>query len=144
MSLLEKRKEYLANAFVLVPKLHNLHWNVVGQEFVQLHNFTEELYDEFFEKYDVIAEALKMEGVFPPVKLSEYAELASVKELESKKFSVLEVLEEVKKDLELMKELATQIRGLAEEEGHFLLVADMEGDIAGYTKHIWFLQSILG
>ena len=64
--------EYLSNLAVLNVNLHNLHWNVVGVQFVQLHEFTEQLYDEFFEKYDSVAEILKMQGEKPLVKLSDY------------------------------------------------------------------------
>ena len=39
---------YLANLAVWNAKLHNLHWNVVGPAFVQVHEFTESLYDEVF------------------------------------------------------------------------------------------------
>lgn len=143
MSLLEKRKQYLANAFVLVAKLHNLHWNVEGTEFVQIHEYTERLYDSFFEKFDAIAEAMKMEGEFPPVRTCEYGDLATIEQLDSKAFSPIEVLEIVKKDLCAMKTLATEIRNEADKEGNFLLVAAMEEDVAQYTKDLWFLKAML-
>ena len=34
---------YLANLAVWNAKLHNLHWNVVGRAFVQVHEYTEGL-----------------------------------------------------------------------------------------------------
>lgn len=143
MTLLEKRKQYLANIFVLIPKLHNLHWNIVGAKFLPLHEFTEQLYNEFFLKYDEVAEMLKMEGVYPTVKVSEYEKLSNIEELDSKEFETKELLSIVKSDLELMKKLAAEIREEADKEGHFVLVGAMEGDIAGYTKHIWFVDSML-
>lgn len=45
-------KVYLANLAVLNAKLHNLHWNVVGRAFIQVHEYTEGLYDELFEQFD--------------------------------------------------------------------------------------------
>ena len=52
MSKVELLNQYLANLAVWNIKLHNLHWNVVGNQFIQLHNFTEEMYDELFEAFD--------------------------------------------------------------------------------------------
>ena len=54
-----KVNEYLSNLAVLNANLHNLHWNVEGLQFVQVHEFTETLYDDFFEKYDEVADFLK-------------------------------------------------------------------------------------
>ncbi|MFP4198930.1 MAG: ferritin-like domain-containing protein, partial [Halanaerobium sp.] len=59
----KKMNTYLSNLAVLNTKLHNLHWNVEGKQFMQVHNFTEDLYNDFFEKYDEVAEIMKMKGV---------------------------------------------------------------------------------
>jgi len=39
-------QEYLSNLAVLNVKLHNIHWNVVGENFLKIHDFTEEAYDQ--------------------------------------------------------------------------------------------------
>ena len=57
-------KVYLANLAVLNAKLHNLHWNVVGRAFIQVHEYTEGLYDELFEQFDAVAEAMKRSARF--------------------------------------------------------------------------------
>ena len=49
----ENLNRYLSNLAVLVTKTHNLHWNVVGARFKAIHEYTESLYDYYFEKYDV-------------------------------------------------------------------------------------------
>ncbi len=138
----KKMNTYLANLAVLNTKLHNLHWNVEGKQFMQVHNFTEELYDDFFEKYDEVAEIMKMKGEFPLVKLSEYQKAATVEELDSKKYGVDEVLNEVLADLEKMKELATEIRNDADQAGDFEVVGAFEDHVAGYSQNIWFVRSI--
>jgi starvation-inducible DNA-binding protein len=139
----KKMNTYLANLAVLNTKLHNLHWNVEGKQFMQVHNFTEELYDDFFEKYDEVAEILKMKGEFPLVKMSEYQEAATVEELDSKKYGVDEVLNEVLADLKEMKKLATEIRNDADQVGDFEVVGAFEDHVAGYSQNIWFVRSIL-
>ncbi len=139
----KKMNTYLANLAVLNTKLHNLHWNVEGKQFMQVHNLTEDLYDDFFEKYDEVAEIMKMKGEFPLVKLKDYIEAATIEELDSKKYGVDEVLNEVLADLKEMKELATEIRNDADQEGDFEVVGAFEDHVAGYSQNIWFVKSIL-
>lgn len=143
MSLEAKRNEYLANLAVLNAKLHNLHWNVKGMQFMSVHEYTESLYDAMFERFDAVAEELKMEGLFPAASLAEYIKLASVEELGNKDYTAEEVLAIVKADLELMMNLALEIRGLAEEEDNFLVQASMEADVEQYKKNLWFIGSML-
>ena len=67
---------YLANLAVWNAKLHNLHWNVVGRAFIQVHEYTEGMYDEAAEQYDAAAEAIKMRGGMPEVRLAEFLKIA--------------------------------------------------------------------
>lgn len=139
----KKLNEYLSNLAVLNVKLHNLHWNVVGKQFVQIHEYTESIYNDFFEKYDEVAELMKIRDAKPLAKLSAYLENATISELDQDKFSTDEVLEIVKADLTKMKELATEIRNAADEAGDFEAVAVFEDHIAGYSKNLWFIKSML-
>lgn len=143
MAIYEKLNEYLSNLAVLNVKFHNLHWNVVGLQFVQIHEFTESLYDDLFEKYDAVAELIKMKGEKPLVRMADYIEKASIKEIDKDKFSTVEVLEIVKEDLGKMRELATEIRNLADEAGDFVTVAEFEGHVEGYNKNLWFIEAML-
>ncbi len=133
---------YLSNLAVLNTKLHNIHWNVEGKEFMQIHKFTEELYEDFFEKFDEIAEILKMKGEMPLVKMEDYVKNATVKEEKSRSFGCMESLEIVEKDLKEMKKLATEIRNKADEENDFEVVAEMEDHVADYSQKIWFIEAI--
>lgn len=138
-----KLNVYLSNLAVLNANLHNIHWNVQGLQFVQVHEFTEALYDDFFEKYDAVAELLKMKGERPLVKLSDYIEKATIKELEKEVFTTKESLEMVQGYLTEMKRLATEIRNEADEDGDFEVVAEFEDHVAGYSKNLWFIKSML-
>ena len=53
MKLQKEFNQYLADLAVMTFKLHNLHWNVTGSQFVPVHEFTEALYDKLFEYFDV-------------------------------------------------------------------------------------------
>lgn len=143
MEHLDLTQEYLANLGVLMVKLHNIHWNVVGKHFMKIHEFTEELYDQVFEDFDEVAELLKMKKVMPLSTLEEYLEVASIEEVPAKDFTREEALEMLKADLETMQALATDIRNLADDEGDFETVAMFEDFVAFYSKNIWFTDAML-
>lgn len=134
---------YLSNLAVLNVKLHNIHWNVVGKNFIKIHNFTEEIYDEFFEAFDEVAELLKMKDVMPLSTIAEYLENATVQEVQAANFCMDEALEMAKTDLEIMRSLATDIRNTADEEGDFETVAMFEDYVASLSKHLWFINAML-
>ena len=138
-----KLNQYLSNLAVLNANLHNLHWNVVGTQFVQIHEYTESLYDDFFSKYDDVAEILKMKGEKPLTKLSDYLQNASIKELDGDKFQCKEAVQVLEGYLNEMKALATEIRNDADEDSDFEVVAEFEDHVAGYSKQLWFVRSIL-
>ena len=138
-----KLNQYLSNLAVLNANLHNIHWNVEGLQFVRIHEYTEELYDGFFEKFDAVAELLKMKGERPLVTLTDYVANATIKELDKDKFTVKESLELVLDYLNEMKRLATEIRNEADEDGDFEVVMEFEEHVADYSKQIWFVKSML-
>lgn len=135
--------KYLANLAVMIFKLHNLHWNVVGKEFVQVHLFTEELYDEIFGYFDAVAELQKMNGVMPDSRLEDYMKNADIKEAPTKIFSIGEVFDYLVADINRLIEQAKEVRISLDEEGCFTGVAMMEEHIGNYAKKLWFLKSIV-
>jgi starvation-inducible DNA-binding protein len=141
---MNKLNTYIANLAVLNVKFHNMHWNLVGKQFVQLHQFTEEAYDAFFEQYDTVAELLKMRGMYPLGSVAEYLQHASVKELPSQDITGDEVLRILKEDYSLMLHLATEIRNEADAENDFTVVAVFESYVAAFQKNLWFIKAIQG
>jgi starvation-inducible DNA-binding protein len=143
MKKLELLQNYLANLAVLNIKMHNIHWNVVGPQFMEIHNFTEAFYDKLFADLDEVAELLKMKKEMPLSTMAEYLEKSTIEEIKAKDFSIKESLEIVKKEMELMKSLATDIRNISDEEGDFETVAIFEEYVAYYSKNLWFINSML-
>ena len=135
---------YIANLGVMIFKLHNIHWNVEGPQFVAVHEFTESLYDEIFEYYDAVAEHLKIYSASPDVKMSDYLKNASIKEIDAKKFEIKEALKIVKEDLEELRKQATELRNTCDNEGWFSGVTMFEDQVNYYNKQIWFIRALLG
>lgn len=139
----EKLNVYLSNLAVINIKLHNLHWNVVGTNFVQLHEFTEEQYNDVFSKFDDVAELIKQQGKSPLVKLSEYLAKATIKELDEKNFSTEEVLNIVNSDLKELLSIVEDIRKIADDEDDYQTVSMMEDHASSYKKTLWFIRQMV-
>ena len=97
---------YLADLGVLYIKLHNLHWNVVGRDFKQVHEYLETLYDGVSDVLDEVAELLKMQGAQPLASLKDYLAAASIQELPSAELHSGEVLSIVHGDLAALRDQA--------------------------------------
>lgn len=143
MTHLEELQVYLSNLAVLNTKLHNIHWNVVGYKFMEIHEFTEEMYDKLFADFDEVAELLKTKDIMPLSTMAEYLENTSLEEVEAKDLSREESLELMLEDLNIMRDLGTSIRNKADEEGDFETVAMFEDYVAYFSLNIWFVKSML-
>lgn len=143
MKHIKLMNEYLASLYIEVAKIHNLHWNVTGPNFKDVHLETEAIYERLFEEYDAIAERIKKIGEYPLVKVSEFVKIAFVKELESKDYKDSEVLKLLVDDLKIFKNKALEIREYSESEKDFITVDMFEEFISKLDKDIWFISSMI-
>lgn len=140
---MDKKNKYLANLMVGNVLLHNLHWNVEGKAFKQVHEFLEFLYDDVFAKFDAVAERMKMDGDMPPASMKQYMEFTDIKELEVRPYEIQEAFEQARKYLMHMRHLALAIRKDADEKDAFWWANMMEEHVEGYDKIIWFINQSL-
>ena len=133
---------YLSDLVVFYLKLHDLHWNVKGLQFVPVHKYTESQYEDMAEKFDGIAELVLMHGEKPVSSIREYLELASIKELGKASYRDEEVLKILIDDMSLLKAEAEKLRAEMNEADVFDVVAVLEDHVAGYNKELWFLRSM--
>lgn len=140
---MNKLNIFLSNLAVLNIKIHNLHWNVVGQDFIIVHKLTEKLYKMFQEQFDEVAEVMKMQNEMPLATMAEYLENATVQEIESRDYPVYEVLEELDNDCQNIMDLAKQIRDEADKKDNFMVANLFEEYLALYAKHSWMIRAML-
>lgn len=140
---MKNMNQYVADLAVLNVKFHNLHWNVVGERFEQVHVHLEALYDDLFEKFDEVAERIKMLGEFPKASIKEYLEISKVEELPNEDVAIKRVFEIVKEEVSYLKELATSIRLEADGNDDFVTVGLMEDHIAAYDKELYFINQAM-
>ena len=134
---------YLSDLVVSYLKLHDLHWNVKGPMFVQVHQYSEARYEDMASKFDEIAELIIMHGEQPVSSIADYLKLASIKEAGKGVYRDSEVLQIIAEDLQHLKDEASALRAKMAEQDIFDAVAVLEDHIAGYNKELWFLQSMM-
>jgi len=90
----------LADAVVLYTKTRKFHWNVSGNSFMELHKLFEVHYNKLEEAIDEIAERINKLGFNTPGTMTEFLEMASLKEVPGKYPSQKEMITELLKDHE--------------------------------------------
>src|SRR3712207_5027025 len=101
----ENRKEVvgilntlLADEYVLYTKTRNYHWNVVGKDFKERHEFFQEQYEKLDEMIDEIAERTRQLGGLSVATLNEFLQIAHLKENPSEYPSDLKMISNLLKD----------------------------------------------
>lgn len=130
----------LANYHIYYQKLRNFHWNILGENFFELHNKFEELYSDARTKIDEIAERILTLRYHPMSKFSDYLEISRIKEsspLQSDKEMVNELIEDHKLLLQQMSNVLAKA-GNAKDEGTIDLIG---GYIRELEKSSWMLDA---
>lgn len=141
MNKLDILRQLVADLAVLNTKFHNLHWNVKGPRFVPVHEALEDMYDEFFEQYDEVAERMRKLDAYAPAALKDYLALTQFEELPEQDFDVKAVVEIV---LSTYQTLKTTIQALRDASGDDAVTAAMCDDLEGaYDSRIWFAKQQL-
>ena len=83
IKLIKSLQRLLANVFNEYLHAHGFHWNVVGPQFAQLHEFFGDIYEDVYGSIDSIAEILRQLDVKAPFHLSQFTKLKNTPELNS-------------------------------------------------------------
>lgn len=132
---------YLADLNVLYVKIHNLHWNIEGNGFFQLHSVYEGYYEAMSKSLDEVAERILILGGRPAASMKEYLELASIKELESKAINSSESIEIIAKDFNSMLEQSREILAIANDANDEGTIDLISGFIGEYEKALWMFKA---
>jgi DNA-binding ferritin-like protein len=129
----------LANAYVLYHQLHKHHWNVEGAEFLDIHVFLEEVYEDVEDAADEVAERLQALGGVPHASMTTLAENATV---EPEDEDVYDIRTSLENDLEMMGDMIESYRehiALAEGLGDYTteeMLRDQLETLEEHTHHI--------
>lgn len=138
----EKLNQLLANYQILYINTRGFHWNIKGRDFFEPHAKFEEIYTDFQNKIDELAERILTLGFTPLHSYSDYLKVSSIKEsinISNGK----EALADIVKALEINMLLQRKILELASDSGDEGTNALMSDYIREQEKMIWMYASYL-
>ena len=141
--LVEKMKVLLADTFALYLKAHGYHWNVIGSDFPQLHDFFGDFYEEVHGALDDIAEQVRQLDSFAPGNLTRISELMTLSDdtaIPAAPKMVTNLLDANETYLTSLEECYT----MAEEMKEFGLSNFLQDRITAHKKHSWMLKATAG
>jgi len=143
---MEKLYKLLSDAqsslFVLFHKTWAFHWNVVGEDFTQLHQLFGEQYEEMFEELDRLSENMRYLNIKPLSSLSRMLEVTKIEEATTSP-SAKEMLQELLNNNETLCELFVEISEEAEAQKQFATANLIQDLMETHGKFIWKLRSHL-
>jgi starvation-inducible DNA-binding protein len=134
----------LADEFVFYTKLRKYHWNVVGREFLALHEAFEKQYEEVAEYIDTVAERIRAYGVIAPGTLQEFQQLARLQEQPGVNPDARQMVMDVMQDHEsLVRSLRADIETIDDEFDDDGAEDLLTGLLQAHQKHAWMMRALL-
>jgi len=133
--------QLLSNHFVMYVKLHRYHWFVKGKHFFQLHEKFEEMYNQFADDLDEVAERILMIGGKPLATMSKYLEESTLVEAnadDTEKEIIEQLLEDYKQLTSEIKEHGIKLASENEDEPTLDILTGLQNE---YEKYIWMLSA---
>ena len=136
-------KIVLADTFTMYMKAHSFHWNVIGPNFPQYHDFFGDLYEELHGAVDPIAEQIRAVNSFAPSSLARIKELTRIEETDTiptaeRMFQILI------NDNNIVLDALKQAYDLAEKEDELALANFLQDRMDVHKKHGWMLRATAG
>ncbi|MFY7670802.1 Dps family protein [Tenacibaculum sp. MEBiC06402] len=132
--------QLLADYHIYYQKLRNFHWNIVGENFFELHEKFENMYKDARIKIDEIAERILTLQFHPVSRYSRYLKIANISEnspFQTDKDMIFILLEDHKTLLHQMQ-LAIEKANEVKDEGTIDMIG---GYIKDLEKTSWMLNA---
>ena len=139
----ERLNQLLCDLEVFSVKLQNYHWNVTGKGFFLTHEKLEEYYEEIREQLDEVAEHIAIKGSEPFGRMEDFLKNARIMEAKNEKIKSLDIIKNVVKDLEILKNDVELIKKEADEENDYVTSILMDEYLQDYSKRIWMLNETI-
>lgn len=136
-------KVVLADTFVMYMRTHGYHWNVIGSDFPQLHEFFGELYAELWGAVDPIAEELRAIDSFAPGTIGRIKELSTITEddkIPTAQNMLKNLLDSNDKVMASLKDAYDK----ADSVGELGLANFLQDRMDIHRKHGWMLRATMG
>ena len=141
--LIEKMKVVLASTFAAKLKAQSYHWNVIGSDFPQLHEFFATIYEDYEGAVDPLAEHIRQLGAFAPQTLSRMSELSIIMEDETVPNAV-KMISNLQTCNENLMNAVTEAYDMAEEQKMYGLSNYLQDRITAHSKLNWMIEATMG
>ncbi len=138
--IVKKLNTTLCTYQVFFHKLQKFHWNVVGSDFFDLHELTEDLYKNALNEIDEIAERIRVFGKKPYASMYEYLRESLLKESEEEK-SAEYMTYEIINDLQVLAETFLDVHEYATKNGDIGTTHMIAGMIKKLETYHWQLSA---
>lgn len=131
-----------SSLFVLFHKTWVFHWNIVGEDFTQLHQLFGDQYETMFGEIDRLSEHMRYLNVKPLSSLSRMLEVTKIKEAASStvaKEMLQELLDNNIKFCELMSEISEE----SETQKSYATANLVQDLMESHGKFVWQLRAHL-
>jgi starvation-inducible DNA-binding protein len=134
----------LADEYILYTKTRNYHWNVVGKDFKERHEFFQEQYEKLDEMIDEIAERTRQLGGLTVATLNEFLQIAHLQENPGEYPSDLKMISNLLKDHESTIKFLRKSAEQCDEEYNDMGTNDfLIGLMEIHEKMAWMLRAHL-
>ncbi|MFO7656645.1 MAG: DNA starvation/stationary phase protection protein [Bacteroidales bacterium] len=130
----------LSGYSVYQQKLRNFHWNIVGQDFFELHNLFEGMYKRAIKETDEVAERIRLFDQKPVSTFTEYIKFSDIKEesTEPTSFEMANiVLSDIRSLLENIEEAINAAQEINDNGTEYML----KSFIYNMEKEHWMLTA---
>ena len=133
----------LADEFILYAKTRNYHWNVEGNNFMEMHKFYESQFEQLDEIIDNVAERIRQLGHYAEARLKDYLELSHLEEQEytnEQNAQLKNLLEDHESIIMNLRKLINLFTDKYKDAGTTDFVT---GLMEQHEKMAWFIRSYL-
>ena len=129
--------------FMAYFRSHVAHVNIMGRNFTSDHQLLGGIYEDLQGQIDTIAELLRTLGEFMPKDLQTIMADSHIPSF-SMDGSSEEMLQEVRDDLDHLKDCYELLIRVSTNEGHDEIANYAQDRVLAIAKHIWMVNSTLG
>lgn len=136
--------EFLADEFVLYTKTRIAHWNIEGDNFIELHKLFESQYEQLDELIDDTAERIRSIGHYAVGSLSDFLKLTHLTEEKISSSKQNEIIAALLNDHETIIRLMRNAITETAEKYKDLGTSDfITGKMEAHEKMAWMLRAYL-
>ena len=133
----------LADEFVLYTKTRNYHWNITGDNFIELHKLYQKQYEELEEIIDAVAERIRYLGHYSEGRLKDFLKITHLDEPEytsDQQVQIRNLLQDHESVIIYIRKMIPKIQDEHNDAGSADFIT---GVMEQHEKIAWFLRSYI-